>query len=80
MSSSTLRAVATPCSDDFSCEFGWSARATEKTTSSAVNGLPSWNLTPGRKRKRHVPASGCAHETASAGTMRKSRSRATSPS
>ena len=36
------------------------ARLSEKTTSSAVNGVPSWNFTPGRRSKNQVGRVGLA--------------------
>ena len=44
------------------------ARSKLNTTSSAVNGVPSWNLTPGRSLKRHVVGLTCVHDSASDGT------------
>ena len=43
------------------------ARLKVNTTSSAVNGVPSWNLTPGRRSKRQTVGLVCAHLVASAG-------------
>src|SRR4029450_13483434 len=37
-----------------SCEVGSAARWNENTTSSAVNGVPSWDFTPGLGLKRHT--------------------------
>ena len=44
------------------------ARFHEKITSSAVKGVPSWNLTFGRSLKRQVVGLSCVHSVASAGT------------
>ena len=52
----------------------------EKTTSSAVNGVPSWNLTPLRRSKRHTVGAVCFHSVASAGTSSSFLSRPTSGS
>lgn len=41
--------------------------STEATTSSAVNGLPSVNVTPRRRVYTYVLASGCFHDAASPG-------------
>ena len=78
--SSTLRAPLTPRSWNARWEFFASARSTEKTTSSAVNGAPSWKRTPGRRRKRHVVASTFCHDTAREGSSANSRLRVTSDS
>src|ERR1700730_7041336 len=43
-------------------------RPMEKTTSSAVNGSPLWNLTFGRRYMRQIFGSGCSPFSASAGT------------
>ena len=56
------------------------ARPKEKTTSSAVSGVPSWNLTPLRKSKRHTVGEVCAHLVASAGSRPSFLSRPTSGS
>src|ERR1044071_4042421 len=53
------------------------ARLTENTTSSAVNGVPSWNFTFGRSFMRHWVGAGCSQLTARPGTMLRLRSRAT---
>jgi hypothetical protein len=42
-------------------------RLIEKTTSSAVNSLPSWNFTPWRRWKTHVFGSFCSHFAARPG-------------
>ena len=47
----------------------------EKTTSSALNGDPSWNFTPGRSLKRQVSGPVCDHSVARAGTKLSCRSR-----
>ncbi|MNV99326.1 hypothetical protein D3C71_1946730 [compost metagenome] len=43
-------------------------RVRENTTSSAVNGAPSWNLTPLRSSKRHCVGLTSVHLVASAGS------------
>ena len=43
------------------------ARSNEKTTSSAVKSLPSWNFTLSRSLISHVVGSIARHDTASAG-------------
>ena len=50
------------------------------TTSSAVNGAPSWNLTPGRSSKRHTVGEVCFQAVARPGTSPSFLSRATSGS
>src|SRR5258706_8745075 len=62
------------------CELGCCARSMENTTSSAVNGVPSWNLTPARREKRHVVSLTWVHERARPGTMLSCLSRITSVS
>jgi hypothetical protein len=56
------------------------ARWNEKMTSSAVNGVPSWNCTPLRSSKRHTVGEVCFHEVASAGARLRSLLRPTSGS
>ena len=51
-----------------SCDVSERARSKLNTTSSAVNGVPSWNLTPGRSLKRHVVGFTVVHDSASAGS------------
>ena len=43
------------------------ARLNVNTTSSAVNGVPSWNFTPGRRSNRQTVGLCCVHFVASAG-------------
>src|SRR5258706_7490155 len=52
----------------------------ENTTSSAVNGVPSWNLTPVRREKRQVVSLTWVQERARPGTMLSCLSRVTSVS
>ena len=47
-------------------EVSASARSTEKTTSSAVNGAPSWNFTFGRSLKRIVVGFSACHDSGEA--------------
>ena len=56
------------------------ARLKLKTTSSAVNGVPSWNLTPRRRSKRHTVGEVWVHWVASSGTIDMSLPRPTSDS
>src|SRR5512146_316682 len=56
------------------------ARLIEKTTSSAVNGVPSLNFTLGRRSKYQWVGSVWPHFTASAGSSFKSLSRRVRPS
>src|SRR6266436_2138738 len=42
-------------------------RSYEKMTSSALNGVPSWNLTLWRRLKRHTVGAVCFHDVASSG-------------
>ncbi len=56
------------------------ARLKLKTTSSAVNGVPSWNLTPLRRSKRHTVGEVCVHLVASTGTTAMSLPRPTNGS
>jgi hypothetical protein len=49
-------------------EGGVMARVMENTTSSAVNGAPSWNLTPLRSVKRSCVGVTKVHSVASPGT------------
>src|SRR6516164_4834894 len=46
------------------CEVCSAARWNENTTSSAVKGVPSWNLTPALSLKRHTVGLTCVHEVA----------------
>jgi hypothetical protein len=43
-------------------------RSNENTTSSAVKGAPSWNVTLRRSTNRHVTGSTRVHDVASAGS------------
>ncbi len=60
-----------------SCDVSARARSKLNTTSSAVKGVPSWNLTPGRSLKRHVVGFTCVHDSASPGTCFSCLSRTT---
>ena len=51
--SSTLRGLPTAVAYWLMVEVGAAPRSIENTTSSAVKGVPSWNLTLGRSLKRH---------------------------
>jgi hypothetical protein len=53
---------------------GASARSIENTTSSALNGAPSWNFTPGRSLKRQLVGVGWLHCVARPGSMLKAMS------
>ncbi len=56
-------------------------RRYENTTSSAVNGVPSWKATPSRRRKVQVSWSGLtSHDSASAGRISRFASGSTSVS
>ncbi len=48
---------STPPSDESACEFGPVRRSNDATTSSAVMGVPSWNLTSVRNLNVHDFAS-----------------------
>jgi hypothetical protein len=50
----------------------------ENTTSSAVNGVPSWKTTPRRSLKRHTVGLVCFQDVASAGVSPSFLSRPTS--
>ena len=65
---------------DLMSEVGSRARAIENGMSSAVNGVPSWNFTPGRNLKRIIVGDSDSHDNASDGCNAKSRSRVTSRS
>jgi hypothetical protein len=56
------------------------ARPKLNTTSSAVNGVPSWKRTLRRRSKRHTVGAVWAHLVASAGSSPSLRSRPTSGS
>jgi hypothetical protein len=56
------------------------ARLNVNTTSSAVNAVPSWNLTFGRSSNRHTVGLVCVHFVASAGVSAMSLPRSTSGS
>jgi hypothetical protein len=73
--SSTFRTSLTPAKNEATLEPGPRARAMENTTSSAVKGEPSLNLTLGRSWKRQVVGFTCSQRVASAGSRRRSRSR-----
>ena len=49
-------------------------RSKEKTTSSAVKGEPSWNLTPLRSMKRHSVGDAMVQDAARAGSTWRSLS------
>ena len=78
--SSTFFAAITPLSWKLRCDGGVSARCTENTASSTVNGVPSWKTTPWRSLKRQVLASTWLHDTASDGSGLNFSSRLTSES
>ena len=46
---------------------GPSTRLIDLTTASALNGSPSWKVTPSRSLKRHFVGSTCSHEVARRG-------------
>jgi hypothetical protein len=73
--SSILRASFTDAKYDLMFEPPLVARVNEKTTSSAVNGAPSWNLTLARSLKRQTVGEAWVHSVASAGSRRRSPSR-----
>ena len=57
------------------------ARSKEKTTSSAVNGVPSWKVTPSRRWKTQESPSGAISQlSASAGRIVPSGAKRVSPS
>ena len=66
--SSTFFTSATPATYTAMVPLGCLMRLYEKTTSSAVNGLPSWNLTPLRSSKRTCVGLMVVHLVASAGS------------
>ncbi len=66
--SSTFFTSFTLCTDDCMLDGGVIARVSENTTSSAVNGAPSWNLTPLRSSKRTCVGETSVHFVASAGS------------
>ncbi len=78
--SSTRRGLPMAVAKVLKLELGSCARSIENTTSSAVKGVPSWNLTPFLRWKRQVVASTCSQRVASEGTSFSSRSRAVSRS
>ncbi len=80
VSSSTFFAPVTPFNWKARCEVVPSARSIENTASSALNGVPSWKLTPGRSLKRQVVAPSACQDCASDGSMRNCSSRLTSES
>ena len=65
--SSTFLTSLTLCTDDCMLDGGVITRVMENTTSSAVKGAPSWNLTPRRSSKRTCVGEICVHLVASAG-------------
>ncbi len=66
--SSTRRALPMGSANTLKLELGSCARSIENTTSSAVNGVPSWKTTPRRRWKRHTVGLRASHEVASEGT------------
>jgi hypothetical protein len=77
--SSTLETLSMEVSSPFMSEVGAMARWRENTTSSAVKGLPLWNLTPSRSLNSHTEGSSgrVRHEVANVGTKSPFRSRST---
>jgi len=65
---STFLMSATPATNGCIVPTGCLMRWKENTTSSAVNGEPSWNLTPLRSSKRQLVGPVCVHLVASAGS------------
>ena len=81
VSGSTATTSRTEDSNDFICEDGACARLSENTTSAAVSGVPSWNLTPGRSLNAQTEGSSvCFQLSASAPCSELSASRITSGS
>ena len=78
--SSTLTGLPMATAYWFICEVGMAARSTLKTTSSAVKGEPSWNLTPLRSHMRQVSGPVCCQRSASSGTSSRLSPRPTSDS
>ena len=71
--SSTGLTLSTDDSSDFMSEVSARARSIEKTTSSAVNAAPSWNLTFGRSLNSHTVGSAVSvQNVARAGTIQPS--------
>ena len=76
--SSTALASSIEDSRDLTWAFSPLARFSEKTTSRAVNGVPSWNLTLGRSLNSQTDGSEVIfHEVASVGTSLPSAERMT---
>ena len=67
--SSTFLTSLTLCTADIMLDGAVPARVSENTTSSAVNGAPSWNFTPLRSSKRTCVGETCVHLVASAGSI-----------
>ena len=67
--SSTFFTSLTLCTEDIMLDGAVPARVSENTTSSAVNGAPSWNLTPLRSSKRTCVGEICVHLVARAGSV-----------
>ncbi len=78
--SSTLRASFTPVRYGRKRDVSMFARAMLKTTSSAVNGAPSWNFTFGRSLNRVTVGLTASHESARHGSIFRSFPRVTSGS
>ena len=77
---SIRRAPLTPFSAKARCDGGFKARSIEKTASSALNGVPSWKVTPGRIVKRQAVGPVCFQAVARPGSRRNCSSRCTSDS
>jgi hypothetical protein len=80
VNASILRAPLTPFSWKLRCDGAASARSIENTASSAVKGVPSWNVTPGRSLKRQVIGLNACQDRASEGSSRYCSSRLISES
>jgi hypothetical protein len=70
VSASTASTPATPLTKPFADEVSVFARATLKTTSALVKGLPSWKVTPRRSSISQVSGSSRFQLTASPGSSR----------
>ncbi|MNT12045.1 hypothetical protein D3C72_1469580 [compost metagenome] len=75
--SPTLRTALISLSVAFMSEPSPCARAKLNTTSSALNGVPSWNTTPLRSSKRHTFGEVCFQLVASSGARLRSLLRPT---
>ena len=77
MRSSTIRVSAMFPTKPLNCEVSAWARAMDIATSSAPNDAPSWNLTSGRRVKRHSLGETFSHPVASCGALASALSRVT---